>query len=122
MKVIPLSSVRSQKDVSQYAGAIVAYETDINYFSITGEGYPISDSDPQLKFGLVSKFPHGYELKQLLRPDEVPSCKALINPKIAEGVLLMRLATIREQHGIRKAVLTKKAEFDYTKGLPAELK
>jgi hypothetical protein len=124
-----MTTVQSWKDVTPFAGRLVAYKTDSVYFG-REKGYTLNT----LRFGFIPQSPYfwdngerGFQILQLLKPKEIPAAKALNDSMLAKSSVAMRLATSEELHTVLRAVIFRQAKFehdinDYLKPLIEQLK
>ncbi len=111
-----MQPINSWKDVTPFAGSVVAYKTNSYYLDASKGFVP---EDESIQFGYIDKpardwscGEEGYEMKRLLKPKEVPRNCALIDSKL-ESSISMRLASRDEISLIGKAILADQAKFDY---------
>lgn len=95
----------------------MAFKTKAIYFAV-GQGYKIDSSG--FRFALVSdqildcgRDGLGYNMSVLLNPQDTPSNNVMVNSKLKNADMVMRLASVKELQLIKKAIATKKARFEY---------
>lgn len=114
-----MQPINSWKDVTPFAGSVVAYKTN-SYYLGASKGFVLEDES--IQFGYIDEClsdwsggEKGYNMTRLLKPKRVPGKCALIDSKL-ESSISMRLASRDEISLIGKAILADRAEFEYIFG------
>lgn len=113
----PMVEITKWQDVTPFSNKIVAYTTNSSYYGLH-KGYPLNNNT-FLKYGLISQTVHkwvsgdGYQMYQLLRPNEVCRSKALICSDLKNTELCMRKINADEVNKIWQVIKANQAEFEY---------
>lgn len=111
-----MQSINSWKDVTPFAGSVVAYKTN-SYYLGASKGFVLEDES--IQFGYIDERvsdwscgEKGYNMTRLLKPKEVPDNCALIDSQLKSSIS-MRLASSDEISSISKAIFADQAKFEY---------
>jgi hypothetical protein len=109
-----LQTVKNEEEIRKFAGKFVMYTTTSGYFG-RDKGFPSADAEAY-KYGYI---PHKaensaapYTLNQLLKSDELPNTKTILNEMMTQCTLRIRVATRTEEIGIRAAIETAVAKME----------
>lgn len=128
-KTDSMTSIKSWKDVTPFAGRVIAVQSKSSYFNfIHGECFLLNDSP--LFYGLVNKESslyrsntYGYGMAPILKTKGTPAWCTFTDKHIQDDVTLsIRLATKEEIEQFIAAVESDKAEIAYTFSKDAALK
>lgn len=112
-----MTPINSFADAKVFSGRIVAFKTTAIYFGV-GQGYKLDESE--IRYAVISESfvqwinnERGYSMAILLNPKNLSSNNALIDSKLKDACMQMRLVTNEEVLAIKEAVIDGKAKFEF---------
>ncbi|MGC1181484.1 hypothetical protein [Legionella sp.] len=114
-----MKNILQSDDVDEFSGKFVAIHVTLPSYFGRKEEFPII-RDNSLLFAFIWNHKcnlkdgeTGYDMSELLKKDVRPSIHTLINSKLSQVTMQMRLATDEELDIIRTLIKTKEAKFEY---------